>query len=134
MHVRELRADELDEVVAFAAGLQQAITPGRIEPRMSLVMWEGDAIIGTVLCVSEAENRKDQRLRLLLAADRREDEALLRQLMDKALLKVRACGMARARIEPGPGFEAATFWASLNWQRYEQRAEAEGVSEPVVIG
>lgn len=121
-------------MLAFAQGQQQTLDPERIEARLSLVVRKAGQVIGTIVCVSESSG--GCRWHLLLAADCRENEPLIRHLVDKALLKARSDGFCRARIEPDPAMDEPTFWSAMNWQRHVERVAAGDADtlEPEEVG
>ena len=97
--VRELRLEDLDAAVALIHGDDDANPAPIIDHRQSLTAHEGERLVGVALC-QRMTGRRGSKITLAFAPDADPEGKIARLLLDKALLKARASGLSRLRIDP----------------------------------
>ena len=109
--IRELRHDELEEAVQFAREQGSALQASQVRPRSSvLARDEQDAVVGGAFCFGPR-----YQLALEVVVSQQADPALTRQLVDKALLKLRSENVRRCVIRTTAEVSDEPLWAAVRW-------------------
>jgi len=136
IEIRELVPDDRESVLALAA---QAAEQGEhlpaprqlMEPHgnLGVVARQEGKVIGAVLCGAADDGYQH----MVIVGESETCGPVVRQLMDKALLKFRAQGRTRSNIRlPGGAQWPDEFWDRLKWQPQEDgRSHESPVDEPI---
>lgn len=109
--MREPRGDELEEALAFAREHGRSIESAQVQPHLSvLARDEQGGLQGMALCVMPRPQ-----LTLEVVAHPEADDALTRQLVDKALLKLRSEHVRRCIIHTTSEDGHDPFWSTARW-------------------
>ncbi|MEM6459406.1 MAG: hypothetical protein AAF710_08465 [Planctomycetota bacterium] len=109
---REIRREELGEALSFVAALGAAVEPDGVEPGLSLLARNDERVtLGSALHQATADGRR----RLLVHLDPQTHPGLARLLIDRALRKAEAAGVATAEVQIAETDTASRTWADADW-------------------
>lgn len=114
--IREVRREELDEVMRFAEQYGCAPAPDRLRLRTSLAARDGQGQLkGAVL----AQRGNDSSVELWLVVAEGEEAELPERLIDKALMKMRCDHVHRCLIRLNHQEQATELWHRLSWAGHD---------------
>jgi len=111
-HIAELRTDQIDAAIAFAAELGCEVVRDKIRNTMSLVACEDETIIGLSIACETNNGQID----LYVGFNEKQgDMTLARKLADKALQKIHSHQIHHCHIVPVGAADTPEFWKQVNW-------------------
>ena len=119
--ISEIRVCELDKAIEFTKSHGGQFRPERIRANLSLIVHSDQNILATVLAIEDGKDGIS--LQVTVSKDIT-DTALLKTLVDKALLKLRAGGIAKTNIHFQGDPEGAEFWPKVEWLHDLFKSEA----------
>lgn len=111
MDIREIRADRVDEAVAFARAAGGKAEASAVIASLSLIAVEGDALVAVLLSLTSDDGA--HAMELTPGDDA--DPALARRMIDTALHKARSHHLAKCRLRIVGDKHAAALWDAVNW-------------------
>lgn len=110
--ISQVRPEELQAAIDFAKTIGLDVEAGLVDPQISLLARDGETIIAAVLGVVHAGKSCDIQVCL---SNLDSPGPLMRELIDKALMKVRGLGIRRCQINHHGPDAAPLDWPSANW-------------------
>ena len=110
--INELRPDQLNDALEFAARCGSEVGRGRAVAALSLRAVEDEQTLATAVCFEQPNHRHRVEVSLQDLAGQAE---LHRALVDKALMKLAAAGVRKFDIVTNGAAEQRDFWQAVSW-------------------
>jgi len=112
VEISQLRPEGLQAAVDFAKTAGFECDADKIDTGVSLIAKEGETLVAVVLGV----HKSGPSFSLEVCLDKAEDpDTLTRELIGKALMKVKGAGIRRCQINYHGPDTVSTDWPSANW-------------------